>query len=86
MKECVRVWLKNARKGVCHEGCQRLEVALVAVTGCAQRYQLLGVVPAVAQGCWVVQFQDVVVRVTQVATLGTSVLVFGEDCFFGRQQ
>ena len=83
MKECVRVWRKNARKGVCHEGRQRLEVALVAVARCAQRDKLLLVVAAVAQRGRVVQFQDVVVRVTQVAALGASVLVLGEDCFFG---
>ena len=82
MKGCVCVWLKNTRKWICQEGRQGLKVRLVAVTRCAQRYELRLVVATVAQGSGVVQLQNVVVRVPKVATLGASVLVFSKDVFF----
>ena len=72
---------KNARKRICLEERQRLQIALAAVARCAQRYQPLLVVAAVAQRGRVVQLQNVIVCVPKVAALGASVFVFGKDVF-----
>ena len=78
MESCVGIRLEHTRNGIRLEGRQRLQMAIVAVARCAQRYKLLFVVAAITQGSRVVQLQSVV-RVPGIAAPCASVIMLSED-------